>query len=775
MPTLKENAFTFSSQALANDAFTVVRFSGEEGLSLLYSFDILLVTEDEEIDLGAVLHNPATFTIKGKFSGGDDLPFHGILASFEQLHQVGGYTFYRAELRPKMWWLTLTHHNQIFLNLKPLAFMQKVLDDGGLFLGTDFEFRSSGNLPNWEYVCQYNESHFAFVSRWLEREGLYFWFEQGAEGEKLIASDTLMAHTPLPDHETFLYSQPSGLDGAEAGRVIKRFTLKQSPMPQKVLLKDYNYMKPSLGLEGKAAVREQGRGEVYLYGENFPDNDEGTRLAKIRAEEFICREKVFHGLSSIPAIRPGYLFTLERHYNKGFNQQYLTTSVIHEGSQERYLLSGLGLTDLEEREALFYRNNFKCIPGSTQFRPPLLTPKPRITGTISAKIDAAGSGQYAELDEHGRYKVLLPFDLSGRKDGKASAPIRMMQPYAGANQGMHFPLRKGTEVLLTFLDGDPDRPIIAGALPNPEARSPVDAGNQTMANLTTGGGNKLHMEDQEGSEGITLQSPLQSSYLAVGASPAYPTQKELANEAAREGWDKTKEAAESGADYAKEKWDEASNGGITIFSYGDMKLNVQNKSETMTGMSSSTVLGSSSSTVVGFNTSQTIGSNSEMVLGPKTVAHCGKTTEFDSWKSALIPLYTTFCGKKGTVVMSGTEMKGTMTSLYTHHMKLLGAVEKLEAQLTELQGEKSTMAGEVSELKGMVNKLEGENTTLQGQVTKLSGTVTEIEGESSTIAGKVQNLEGSVTNLRGDITNVEGNMVRLSTSVAEVGGFHSKV
>ncbi|MBI5896571.1 MAG: type VI secretion system tip protein VgrG [Desulfobacterales bacterium] len=464
MPQLKESAFTFESNALPKDTFSVVSFSGEEGLSSLYRFEIQLIAERQDIDLAAVLQNPATFTIRGRFAHGPDLPFHGILSGFEQMHRFGPYTFYRTELRPKLWWLTLTHHNQLFLDQKIDAFLGGVLKDGGLAQGVDFEFRFQGKYDPREYVCQYAESHFDFVSHWMEREGAYYWFEQGAHSEKLIASDTLMAHAPLTGHETFLYSPMSGLDGGDVDKTIQRFTLKQSPMPKNVLLRDYNYMKPSLDLEGKARVHDQGRGQIYLCGEHFPDKNAGQRLAKVRAEEYLCREKIFNGHSSIPALRPGYLFSLQRHYSPDFNRQYLTTRVHHEGSQARYLVSGLGVGELEDQDGLFYRNTFACIPGGVQYRPTRSTPKPRISGSLSAKIDAAGSGQYAELDEHGRYKVILPFDLSGRKDGKASAWVRMMQPYAGQGMGFHAPLHKGTEVLLSFIEGDPDRPVISGGL-----------------------------------------------------------------------------------------------------------------------------------------------------------------------------------------------------------------------------------------------------------------------------------------------------------------------
>ncbi|MCK5097489.1 MAG: hypothetical protein KAR45_05265, partial [Desulfobacteraceae bacterium] len=169
-----------------------------------------------------------------------------------------------------------------------------------------------------------------------------------------------------------------------------------------------------------------------------------------------------------------------------YNRKYLVSEVTHEGHQTGYLLAGLSKALEQRDEAMFYSNTFTAIYSNEQFRAEHLSEKPKISGTINAKIDAASSGEYAELDEYGRYKVILPFDRSGRFGGKASAWFRMMQPYAGQNQGMHFPLHKGTEVLLTFIDGNPDRPVIAGAMPNPETSSPVTDKNQTKSVIQTG-------------------------------------------------------------------------------------------------------------------------------------------------------------------------------------------------------------------------------------------------------------------------------------------------
>jgi type VI secretion system VgrG family protein len=369
----------------------------------------------------------------------------------------------------------------------------------------------------WEFVCQYGESHLHFVSRWMEREGMYYFFEQTAVGEKLIITDTSMSHTEMPEGRTMYYSPPSGLDEPFREEIIHAMICSQKLLPGKLHVQDYNYRTPSLDLTAESPVSPQGRGEFHIYGEHFRNLQEGSSLAGIRAQELLSHEKRFHGESTIPFLRPGYLFDLERHYRRTFNQQYLTIELEHAGSQAAYLISGVQGMLSEEEKHPYYRNNFVCIPASVQYRHPKTTQKPRFYGTINARIDAEGSGKYAELDSQGRYKVKMPFDLSGRQEGKASHWLRMVQPYAGTDHGMHFPLHKGTEVLLTFVEGDPDRPIIAGAVPNPEKPSVINDEKQTMAAITTSGQNKIHFEDQEGNQRILMQSPTANSWVRIGS------------------------------------------------------------------------------------------------------------------------------------------------------------------------------------------------------------------------------------------------------------------
>lgn len=527
---LKERKeFTFTSKALPEDTFSVVRFSGIESLSRPYEFDITLASQDPEIDLKAVLQNPATLTITHTH---EELPFHGVLAGFEQLHEVKQHAFYRAILVPKLWNAGLYHENQIFLDKTVPQIIEEILKQAGM-AGQDYELNLTRNYPSWEHICQYQETDLDFISRWMEREGIYYFFEQAEKGVKMVVSDNLSIHKDIQGDTDVPYSPPSGLIASDK-EIVNEFSCRQKMLPAKVILKDHNYRKPGLEVKAEAEVDPKGRGEVYVYGEHFKDSEQGKELAKIRAEELLCREREFHGEATAPALSPGYIFELSRHYRSEYNRRYLIVEVTHKGSRSEDLLAGLGNEHAKQEEAAGYSNRFVCIPADVQFRPERRTEKPKFYGTMNAFVDAAGDGKYAELDDRGRYKVILPYDLSGRKDGKASRFIRMAQPYSGFTatdglkepSGMHFPLHKGAEVLLTFVDGDPDRPIINSAVPNPATVSPVINANQTQSVIRDNYGNELIFDSTPGAEHIRLYSPHHSSALQLGKSVTATTQSD---------------------------------------------------------------------------------------------------------------------------------------------------------------------------------------------------------------------------------------------------------
>ncbi|MCJ8315284.1 MAG: type VI secretion system tip protein VgrG, partial [Pseudomonadales bacterium] len=519
---LDQKRFSFESlgNSLNKDSFAVINFQGFEALSKTYQFDVLLVSNKKDIDIDDVIQNPAVFKIHR--GDQDDVLFNGILQDFEQLHEFNNHVYYRAKLVPKLWWLNLTTHNQVFLKQSVTDLVQLALEDADLET-QDFEFSSLiNNYEQNAYVCQYSESHFQFVSRWLEREGIYYHFEQKDDGEVIVFDDDCSTHEKLKISGDLIYQPATGLESSHLAETIYSLTCRQKQLPKEVILKDYDYENPSLDVSGLAVVAPKGRGVSHIYGHYFKTPEEGDRLANIFAQQMLSEKQKFYGESTVPYMSPGYTFNLTAHFNDTYNQEYLITEINHKGSQAGCLnpsvIGGLDKDAFDIDDQVAYQNTFTAIPAITQFRPEKLTERPRISGTLHAKIDAEGEGEYAEMDEHGRYKVRMPFDVNdGNLSGRASAFLRMMQPYAGENKGMQFPLTKGTEVMLTFTDGHPDRPLIAGAVNNFETPGPVNADNQTESVIQTGGGNRIRLEDKKGSERVIMESPKSDSWIRIGA------------------------------------------------------------------------------------------------------------------------------------------------------------------------------------------------------------------------------------------------------------------
>ena len=576
MKTYQERKnFTFVSKGLAEDAFEVVRFSGTEAISRPYEFTVTLSAKDADIDLKGVLRNPATLTI---VRDEEKIPIHGVLAAFEQLHEANQRIFYRAVLVPKLWYMGLSRENRLFLDKSVPQMIEEVLKQGGLTT-QDYELKTTRSYPAWEYVCQYRESNLDFISRWMEREGIYYFFKQAEAGEKLVITDSSTVHENIHGESTIPYSPAAGLI-PEDEEIVTGFVCRQNVLPKKVIVKDYNYRKPTLEEKAEADVDPNGRQEVYIYGEHFKDPSQGKELASIRAGEFLCRETIYYGEATSPRLAPGFLFQLAKHYRGSSNRRFLVTEVEHRGVGAGVLLSGMSQDQAQGEMEPGYSNHFVCIPAEVQFRPERKTPKPRFNGTMNAVVDAAGDGSTAQLDDQGRYKVILPFDLSGRKSGKASRWIRMAQPYSGSDYGTHFPLHKGSEVLLTFIDGDIDRPIISSAAPNPHTKSPVTSANETQSVIRDNFGNEIVMDATPGDEHILLHSPHHGSSIQIGRSVATRTDSD------------------------------------------QFRATMGNQIEAMVGVDLSAVLGS--------NIDAVIGSSGELTLGQKYTAALGGTHEF-SW------------------------------------------------------------------------------------------------------------------------------------------------
>jgi type VI secretion system secreted protein VgrG len=505
--------FTVSSPALP-PGHRVIGFRGMERLSRPYELSIdLLIGRDLELDLETVLGERLTLTV----DRADERPpmqWHGVIADAELVHELSEAGIYTLSLVPAVWQLSLAHHSRIFVDETTPTIIAKVLQENDIET-SDYELRLTATYKKLEHVCQYEETDLAFLSRWMEREGIYYFFEQGEEREKLIVTDNRAHHHELLPG-AIRYVPQAGAGGSfTAGEALHAIVVKHARLPASVKLEDYDYQRPDLEVSGNADIAPHGLGEVRLYGENFTTPDEGKRLAMVRAQALSARKRVFHANGTALHLRPGYTFVLDEHPRPAFNTKYLTTALEHIGNQAAH---AMGVQDLLGYESdAVYRCKLAAIPATVQFRPDRATPAPRVDGVVSAVIDGPADSPYAQIDKQGRYKIRVKFDEGEPADGKGSMHVRMLQPHGGSSEGFHFPLRKGTEVMLLFLGGDPDQPIIAGVVPNAHKPSVVTGENHTKNVIQTGGKNRIEMEDADGSQHAHISTPTANTFIHMGA------------------------------------------------------------------------------------------------------------------------------------------------------------------------------------------------------------------------------------------------------------------
>lgn len=486
--TVSQNEVVFISSALGPGELLLERMTGREALSELYEFELWLAGDGDAALAADTLQDVLAGTVGIAFGYGHDSPVWGVLREIELVARDDGRVpLYRAVMVPRLWYTTLTIRSRVYQEQAVPDIVSTVLKDSGMD-PAHFEMRLKGTYAKREYVVQYQESDYAFISRLLEHEGITFFFEHTPDGEKVVFTDANDNFSAPAGYEQIPYLPREGV--TDPGESIWSVTYRAHVVPQQVTLKDYNWRTPSVPLSAQQKVDDQGRGLQLYYGEHFRDASEGKRLVKVRAEELKARRELYTGSSRVRALRSGQIFELQGHPMGQFDQSYLVTEVRHQVDQQR--VSGeSGATQGTQG----YSNTWVAMPAAVPYRPERRTPKPRLTGIVNAVVDGTANGAAAPIDELGRYRVLLPFDSSGKAGGKASRWIRMVQNASGAGYGTHFPLHVGTEVALSHINGDPDRPIIVGSVPNPETLTPVIADNATQSVIRTRAGIHIEFED----------------------------------------------------------------------------------------------------------------------------------------------------------------------------------------------------------------------------------------------------------------------------------------
>jgi len=482
---------------LGTDVLVLQRFQGEEGLSVPFHYTLELLSEEEAVDPSALLREPMVITVA--LQDGRERKIHGVVRRFAQLGQQDEVTFYSAEIVPWLWFLMLSHDCKVFQKKTVLDIVQEVFDGLGF---ADYEFRCSRSYAPREYCVQYRETHFNFVSRLLEEEGIFYFFEHTQEKHTLVLADLNSTCQACPTQETSRMATSEGPWQEED--VVTAISLESAVHLGKVTLRDYDFTRPSLNLETSAEGED--REERYDYPGRYLELDEGSRYAQLLLEEGACEGKVVRGAGNCRAFLSGFKTTLEEHYRSDANVEYLLVHVSHRGDSGDYRSWETARAD--------YENTFVCIPAETPFRPPRQSRKPRIHGSQTAMV-VGPSGEEIYTDEYGRVKVQFYWDRLGDKDQNSSCWVRVSYPWAGkAWGGIHIP-RMGQEVIVEFLEGDPDRPIITGRVYN--AEQPVPYGlpaNRTQSGVKSrsalGGGtedfNEIRMEDKKGSEQLYIHA-----------------------------------------------------------------------------------------------------------------------------------------------------------------------------------------------------------------------------------------------------------------------------
>jgi type VI secretion system secreted protein VgrG len=497
---MSEKLIELHVEGLDDGVLRVREAQGSEEISGLYRFELEIFSKKTRIKPSDVLQAKAWLGIRemipvgGKAKNSPIAKIHGIITSFEQQDKLDEWVRYRAVLSPTLWKLTLARHSRVFLNNSVKTLIDKVFQP----LGVSPKTALSGTYPEREHTMQYEESDFHFLSRWTEQEGILYFFDHTSSGEEVKFADNSSAHKPIEGEAAVEYrSTPSG--SLPVG-VVGSLSSRSKVLPKEVVLADWDHKTVS-EVPASAPVDNNGFGKVHEYGIHPQSAAHATALAKARAEAIKSRGQVLSGTSSCRFFRSGFTFKLKNHY--AFDGEYLLTRVTHRMSQP------LGIPHLKD-EGETYANDFECVPASETYRPERRTPWPRIhgflDGTVTGKKDDGGKPAPG-VDPDGGYTIRMHFDKPEGGAAPAEVPaVRMAQPYAGESRGMHFPLPAQTEVLIGHKNGDPDRPVILSAVPNPKTASPVAEQNSTQCVIRSASNNVLRLEDKKDAEDFFIHA-----------------------------------------------------------------------------------------------------------------------------------------------------------------------------------------------------------------------------------------------------------------------------
>jgi type VI secretion system secreted protein VgrG len=482
---------------LGENELVLTSFSGREEMSRLFQFQLDMISDNNAITAADIVGKNITFSVVKQ----DDSPrhFNGFVSRFFAGDEdVEGRREYRAEVVPWLWFLTRTTDCRIFQNKKSTDIIEQIFQDLGF---SDFEIQAKGNHPQREYCVQYRETDFNFVSRLMEEEGIFYYFAHEDGKHTLKIADSKSAYVDCEEKEVD-YPKDRGSEAMEDH--ILSWEHRYEFRTGKVAHTDYNFKTPSTSLmtNEQTVMKLPGvsKYEFYDYPGLYGTTGDGQPLAKVRMEEEEAEHDVVDATGLCKTFTPGGKFTIREHVSSSEEgKKFVITSIEHVAYEPRGYETGTP-------EGPEYRNQFTCIPDSVTFRPARLTQKPFVRGPQTALVTGP-AGEEIYPDEFGRVKVQFPWDREGKKDENSSCWVRVSQVHAGKGFGGIDIPRIGEEVIVDFLEGDPDQPIIIGRVYHAENMPPFGlpgskniSGLKSNSTLGGGGYNEYVMDDTKGNE-----------------------------------------------------------------------------------------------------------------------------------------------------------------------------------------------------------------------------------------------------------------------------------
>ncbi|MCA9482131.1 MAG: type VI secretion system tip protein VgrG [Nitrospina sp.] len=486
-----ENLSLKLTTPLGPDKLLLKTFHGEEKLSEPYFYYLDMVSQEYELDFDQIVGEGVTITMD--LSSGEQKYFHGIVTRFIQGAFDGTECKYFAEVRPWMWQLYLTQDSRIFQEMKIPDIITKVFDDLGF---SDYKDDLTKTYEEVDYCVQYQETAYNFVQRLMEDNGICYYFEHEEGKHTLVLSDDSTQHPECPGVPTVTMSPPDSTMIEED--TISQISLEKSVGTGKYAMDDFDFETPSTDLlvtdvEALEAHKTTDL-RVYEYPGGFKKSNVGDDRTKLRIESLEYPVRLVNGQGNCRDFRFGYKFTLEEHEREDINDTYLIYSLQFTATQDSY------------------HNAFTAFPADTPFRPEVKTRRPRIVGSQTA-IVVGKDNEEIYTDKYGRIKVQFHWDQEGENNENSSCWVRVTQGWAGKGWGMIFIPRIGMEVVVSFLEGDPDKPLVTGCVYNAEQTVPYDLpDDQTRSTIKTDsskdaeGFNEIRFEDKADEEEIYVHA-----------------------------------------------------------------------------------------------------------------------------------------------------------------------------------------------------------------------------------------------------------------------------